>query len=102
VGSIQGQQAGFQGDESRRGAGADRSRLRDTRLRIEPARHVEGQDRYAAVIGLNDPARVQLVDFASESDAEQAVDDESEFAVPAPVRYDRTAALAPCGPSGDG
>jgi hypothetical protein len=36
---------------------------------------VERQDRYAAVIGLGYPARVQLVDCTSKSDAEQAVDD---------------------------
>ena len=102
VGSIQGQQTGLQGDESRRGAGADRGRLRDARFGVEPARHVERQDRYAAVIGLHDPARVYLVDRAGKSDAEQTVDDEAEVAIVAPVRYDRTASLAPCGARGRG
>ena len=69
--------------------GADGRRLRDAGVGIEPARHVERQDRYAAVIGLSDPARMHAVDRARESDAEQTVDDEAEVAIAAPVRYDR-------------
>jgi len=76
VAAVARQQPGLQGEERCRRGGANSRTGRDTGVRVEPARHVEGENRNAAAVDAFDQRRVVRRKRPREADAEQTVDDQ--------------------------
>ena len=68
--------AALQGDECERARRADGDAARQTRVRVEPGRNVESEDRQSHAIDMLDAGSVCAVHRPVNPGAEQGVDDE--------------------------